>query len=213
MTGFTGDWLTVVSSPQDDRPVQSDSENPMSYYPHQQMMVPVRHQCSTAHIVIAWIVAVCTWLYMLPWAIAATRNKSNVGAIALINVLLGWSVVGWVVALVMACTSESPGVVVINNGYAPQNYYGPGQPQLHGHPYQPGGRHPVTQQRQFGQAPLPPSAQHTPPPVIYGDAPATGYGDQYAFGMSSRPVRHLRRNHPETAHVRPPTRDLRPVPG
>lgn len=55
---------------------------------------------------IAWILAILTAGYMLPWAIAATRGKSNSGAIGWINLLLGWSVIGWIVALVMACGSH-----------------------------------------------------------------------------------------------------------
>lgn len=54
----------------------------------------------------AWIIAICTLGYMLPWAIAATRGKSNAGAVGWINLLLGWTLVGWIVALVMACTSH-----------------------------------------------------------------------------------------------------------
>ena len=52
----------------------------------------------------AWIVAFLTLGYMLPWAIAATRGKSNAGAIGWINLLIGWTVIGWIVALVMACS-------------------------------------------------------------------------------------------------------------
>ncbi len=51
----------------------------------------------------AWIIAIITLGYMLPWAIAATRGKSNSGAIGWLNLLLGWSVIGWIIALVMAC--------------------------------------------------------------------------------------------------------------
>lgn len=51
----------------------------------------------------AWIVAIATLGYMLPWAIAATRGKSNSGAIGWLNLLLGWSVIGWIIAIVMAC--------------------------------------------------------------------------------------------------------------
>lgn len=54
----------------------------------------------------AWIVAICTLGYMLPWAIAATRGKSNTAAIGWLNLLLGWTGVGWLVALVMACTAH-----------------------------------------------------------------------------------------------------------
>ena len=56
--------------------------------------------------VLAWIVALLTAGYMIPWAIAATRGKSNTGAIFWLNLLLGWTVVGWVIALVMSCTSH-----------------------------------------------------------------------------------------------------------
>ncbi len=56
--------------------------------------------------VIAWILTVLTAGYMLPWAIAATRGKSNAGAIGWINLLIGWTAVGWIIALVMACSSH-----------------------------------------------------------------------------------------------------------
>ena len=65
-----------------------------------------RREVSAGVKVIAWIIAVLTGLYMLPWAIAATRNLANHGAIALINFLLGWTVIGWIVALVMACRAK-----------------------------------------------------------------------------------------------------------
>jgi hypothetical protein len=65
-------------------------------------------QPNGALTVIAWVIAVVTFGYMLPWAIAATRGKSNSGAIAVLNLLLGWSLVGWVVALVMACAAHHP---------------------------------------------------------------------------------------------------------
>lgn len=55
---------------------------------------------------LAWLIALVTLGYMLPWAIAATRGKSNSGAIGLLNLLLGWTVIGWIVALVMACTKH-----------------------------------------------------------------------------------------------------------
>lgn len=60
---------------------------------------------------IAWVIAVLTFGYMLPWAIAATRGKSNTGAIGWLNLLLGWTFIGWVVALVMACGSHQRYVV------------------------------------------------------------------------------------------------------
>ena len=58
-------------------------------------------------MVIAWIVTVVSSLYMLPWAIAASRGKANQWSVFLVSLLLGWTVVGWIVALVMACTPPS----------------------------------------------------------------------------------------------------------
>ena len=44
--------------------------------------------------------------YFLPAIIG--RNKRNAGAILLLNLLLGWTIIGWICALVWACTSDSP---------------------------------------------------------------------------------------------------------
>lgn len=41
-------------------------------------------------------------LYVLPTFIAAYRSAPNYGSIVVINLLLGWTFVGWVVALAMA---------------------------------------------------------------------------------------------------------------
>ena len=86
------------------------------------------YRSSTAHIVIAWVVAVLTLGYMLPWAIAATRNRSNTAVIALINALLGWSLAGWIVALVMSVSSEPQPVVYVNAAIMPPPYPAYGQP-------------------------------------------------------------------------------------
>ncbi len=44
-------------------------------------------------------------LYFLPAIVG--RNKANSGAIFVLNFLLGWTIVGWIVALVWACTVEA----------------------------------------------------------------------------------------------------------
>jgi hypothetical protein len=43
-------------------------------------------------------------LYFLP-AIIGRRKREAVG-IFLVNLLLGWTVIGWIIALLWACTSE-----------------------------------------------------------------------------------------------------------
>ena len=55
---------------------------------------------------VAWVVAIATLGYMLPWAVATTRGKRNHWAIFWLCLLLGWSLIGWVVALVMALNSH-----------------------------------------------------------------------------------------------------------
>lgn len=55
----------------------------------------------------AWLAAILTLGYMVPWAVAATRGKSNHWAIMWLNILLGWSLIGWVVALFMALNSHN----------------------------------------------------------------------------------------------------------
>jgi hypothetical protein len=92
-------------------PVSSPAVPPAGYptaYPSAQPGPVVYTDARTngAEVAIAWIVTVLTLGYMLPWAIAATRGKSNSGAVALVNFLLGWTFIGWVVALVMACSSH-----------------------------------------------------------------------------------------------------------
>jgi uncharacterized membrane protein YhdT len=83
-------------------PVPYNSSVPATY---------ARPTVSDAHMVIAWACAVLTLGYLLPWAIAATRHKSNAGPIGLLNFLLGWSLVGWIVSLVMACSADPMAVV------------------------------------------------------------------------------------------------------
>jgi hypothetical protein len=85
--------------------------------------LPPVHRSSTAHLVFAWLGAVLTWGYLLPWAIGATRNRTNCVATALVNIFLGWTLIGWVVALVMACGSEPLQPVIVRT--APGPAYGP----------------------------------------------------------------------------------------
>jgi Superinfection immunity protein len=49
--------------------------------------------------------AFCCLIYFLP-SIIGHEKRSFVGIFAL-NLLLGWTVVGWIVALVWACTDEA----------------------------------------------------------------------------------------------------------
>lgn len=42
------------------------------------------------------------FVYFLPIVVAVNRHTMNAGAVGVVNVLLGWTVIGWIVALAMA---------------------------------------------------------------------------------------------------------------
>lgn len=50
-------------------------------------------------------------LYFLPSIIAFGRSKRDSGAILVLNLLLGWTAIGWVIALVWALKEDAPVVV------------------------------------------------------------------------------------------------------
>ena len=61
---------------------------------------------STTELIVTWVVAGVTGLYMLPWAIAVTRGKANKWSTFAVNLLLGWTLIGWIAALVMSLTAH-----------------------------------------------------------------------------------------------------------
>jgi ABC-type sugar transport system permease subunit len=67
--------------------------------------VEPRDKSWTVTKVVAVVVAILSAGYMLPWAIAAVRDVKHWG-VFWVNLLLGWTVVGWIVALVMALRAQ-----------------------------------------------------------------------------------------------------------
>jgi hypothetical protein len=55
--------------------------------------------------VVAVIVAILSAGYMLPWAIAAVRDVPHWG-VFWINLLLGWTIIGWIIALVLSLRAQ-----------------------------------------------------------------------------------------------------------
>lgn len=92
--------------------------------------------------------AACLALYMLPALIGWLRHVPDIGSVAVINVMLGWTLVGWVLALAMALRTTSPGgplVQIVQNapavppqppGLPPDGWTYPPEPPmlLHGQP-------------------------------------------------------------------------------
>lgn len=52
------------------------------------------------------LVLVILFLYFIPTLVAYSRKKGNRVAILALNFFLGWSLIGWVIALVWAYTNE-----------------------------------------------------------------------------------------------------------
>jgi hypothetical protein len=46
------------------------------------------------------------FIYLLPWLVARHRKHRNTLAILLLNLFLGWTLVGWTIALVWAVYRE-----------------------------------------------------------------------------------------------------------
>jgi hypothetical protein len=46
-------------------------------------------------------------LYFLPTVVAFSRRVVNRGSVAVINVFLGWTFIGWVIALAMALRTST----------------------------------------------------------------------------------------------------------
>ena len=67
--------------------------------------VEPRDKSWTITKVVAVIVAIATAGYMAPWAVAAVRDVKHWG-VFWVNLLLGWTIIGWIVALVMSLRAQ-----------------------------------------------------------------------------------------------------------
>lgn len=79
-------------------------------------------------IVIGTILA--AGLYFLPCIIAFARKKSNSIAILALNLFLGWSFIGWIIAMVWALTNDTPTQQMIVYQQAPHAAQAQTPPQL-----------------------------------------------------------------------------------
>ena len=50
-------------------------------------------------------------MYFLPSIVAFARSKRDAGAILVLNLFLGWTAIGWVIALVWALKQDVPVVI------------------------------------------------------------------------------------------------------
>ncbi|WP_417787737.1 superinfection immunity protein [Stutzerimonas xanthomarina] len=54
------------------------------------------------------MLAVLVIIYFVPTFISSIRNHPNAVAITLLNLFLGWTLIGWVVALVWSVLAKKP---------------------------------------------------------------------------------------------------------
>jgi len=54
-------------------------------------------------------------LYFVPTIIAIARSMKNKGSTIVINIFLGWTIIGWIVALAMACGKNDPALTFTSN--------------------------------------------------------------------------------------------------
>lgn len=65
-----------------------------------------------------WVLLLIAFpVYFLPSIIAGYRRKSNVSAIIMLNLFLGWTVLGWIISCVWALSPDNnqASTVIINN--------------------------------------------------------------------------------------------------
>ncbi len=66
--------------------------------------------------------------YLAPMIVALARHVPNTGSVIVIDVLLGWTVVGWIISLAMACRCHHPQqIAVVPYGPLPPPQYPPYQ--------------------------------------------------------------------------------------
>ena len=65
---------------------------------------PHWHTVGTVAFWTGWILLmIVTLAYFVPWFVGWRRHVPNLGAVAVVNILAGWTFAGWVAALAMAC--------------------------------------------------------------------------------------------------------------
>ena len=66
----------------------------------------------------AIVVLLIVFLYFLPLVVAGARHHPSAGGIAVLNIFLGWTFLGWVVALAWAFsgTGRPATVIQVNTG-------------------------------------------------------------------------------------------------
>jgi Superinfection immunity protein/Short C-terminal domain len=70
--------------------------------------------------IVGWFIAfVLLFPYFLPTIIAILRRKANTGGIFVLNLLLGWTLIGWIGALIWSLSSDAQPTIIVHNQPSP----------------------------------------------------------------------------------------------
>jgi hypothetical protein len=70
------------------------------------VLIKINSFLAPMRLLFAVLLTLLSLFYFLPFAIAFNKKRANSGAIFALNLFLGWSLVGWVIALVWAMKEE-----------------------------------------------------------------------------------------------------------
>jgi hypothetical protein len=62
---------------------------------------------SIGAVLVFFLLIVGVGLYFVPTIVAVVRKVTNQGSITVINIFFGWTLIGWVMALAMACRTSN----------------------------------------------------------------------------------------------------------
>ena len=82
----------------------------------------------TATMVIFMLIYVV--MYFVPTIVAALRKHHQLAPIAVVNLFLGWTVIGWIIAFIWSLTSQQPPqTIIVQQPAYPYPYPPQQQPQ------------------------------------------------------------------------------------
>jgi hypothetical protein len=94
-------WTEHVVDTHQNQAVDTTAAPAAHFHQHVMLAQPKRY--GGGLIAFGWIACFLTLGYMLPWAIALTRQSDKAAGTGLVNLFLGWTVIGWIAAFIMAC--------------------------------------------------------------------------------------------------------------
>ena len=59
------------------------------------------------------VLVLIVFMYFLPTVVANSREHKNKPAICVLNIFLGWTMIGWVIALIWAFTDNTKKVALV----------------------------------------------------------------------------------------------------